>query len=44
VFGHLPVWLAAENGVYMRPPARWDARTRAWDPSKPAQWRCLYEK
>lgn len=21
VFGHLPVWLAAENGVYVRPPA-----------------------
>jgi hypothetical protein len=20
VFGHLPVWLAAENGVYVRPP------------------------
>ncbi|KXZ40907.1 hypothetical protein GPECTOR_1390g605 [Gonium pectorale] len=22
VFGHLPVWLAAENGVYVRPPAK----------------------
>ncbi|GIL52515.1 hypothetical protein Vafri_8357 [Volvox africanus] len=21
IFGHLPVWLAAENGVYVRPPA-----------------------
>ncbi len=22
IFGHLPVWLAAENGVYVRPPAK----------------------
>lgn len=22
IFGHLPVWLAAENGVLVRPPAR----------------------
>ncbi len=44
VFGHLPVWLAAENGVYVKPPHRYDTRTKIWDSSKPGQWRCLYEK
>lgn len=44
VFGHLPVWLAAENGVYVRPPHRYDSRAKIWDHSKPGQWRCLYEK
>jgi hypothetical protein len=40
----MPVWLAAENGVYLRPPHRWDAASRTWDSSQPGRWRCLYEK
>ena len=30
LFGHLPVWLAAENGVYVRAPAAADAPSPEW--------------
>lgn len=31
-FGHLPVWLAAENGVYMRPPSSLHDLSTDWHP------------
>ena len=43
IFSFMPVWLAAENGVYVRPPAVPPSSSSGGVGKPPGDWRLLFD-